>query len=102
MRTFRLALCCLLVACACTNPSGPMPEASSAPKAGGRAGVQADSDTSPGAGGGKHEPTTPNAEVTRMHITVGSTVFAATLSDNASARAFAALLPLTLNMTDVN
>ena len=45
---------------------------------------------------------TPNPEVTRMHVTVGSRVFAATLSGNATARAFAAMLPLTLNMTDVN
>jgi hypothetical protein len=37
-----------------------------------------------------------------MHVTVGSKVFAATLSDNATARAFAAMLPLTLDMTDVN
>ena len=37
-----------------------------------------------------------------MHVTVGSRVFAATLSDNPTARAFAAMLPLTLNMRDVN
>jgi hypothetical protein len=37
-----------------------------------------------------------------MHVTVGSKVYATTLSDNATARAFAAMLPLTLNMADVN
>ena len=37
-----------------------------------------------------------------MNVTVGSKVYATTLSDNATARAFAAMLPLTLNMTDVN
>jgi hypothetical protein len=44
----------------------------------------------------------PSPEVTRMHVTVGSRVFAATLSDNATARAFAAMLPLSLDMKDVN
>ena len=37
-----------------------------------------------------------------MRITVGSAVFSATLSDNATARAFAAKLPLALSMRDVN
>jgi hypothetical protein len=37
-----------------------------------------------------------------MQVKVGSAVFSATLSDNATARAFAAMLPLTLKMTDVN
>jgi hypothetical protein len=37
-----------------------------------------------------------------MHVTVGAKVYATTLSDNATARAFAAMLPLTLYMTDVN
>jgi hypothetical protein len=49
-----------------------------------------------------HADTTPRQEVTQMHVTVGSKVFAATLSDNATARAFASMLPLTLDMTDVN
>ena len=37
-----------------------------------------------------------------MRITVGSAVFLATLEDNPTAQAFKGLLPLTLNMTDVN
>jgi hypothetical protein len=37
-----------------------------------------------------------------MRITAGSIVFAATLCDNETAAAFSALLPLTLNMTDLH
>jgi hypothetical protein len=37
-----------------------------------------------------------------MRITVGSKVFSATLSDNATATAFKAMLPLTVNMSDLN
>jgi hypothetical protein len=39
---------------------------------------------------------------TRMRITVGSKVFTATLSDNATATAFKAMLPLTVNMAELN
>jgi hypothetical protein len=38
----------------------------------------------------------------QMKITVGKRVFTATLQDNAAAVAFKAMLPLTLNMHDVN
>jgi hypothetical protein len=37
-----------------------------------------------------------------VRITVGSTAFAATLSNNETAAAFKAMLPLTLNMADLN
>jgi len=37
-----------------------------------------------------------------MWMTVGEQRFAITLADNAAARAFAALLPLTLDMTELN
>ena len=37
-----------------------------------------------------------------MWMTVGERRFAITLTDNATARAFAALLPLTLDMDDLN
>ncbi|GAB3095150.1 cyclophilin-like fold protein [Cupriavidus yeoncheonensis] len=37
-----------------------------------------------------------------MWMTVGEHRFAITLADNAAARAFAALLPLTLDMTELN
>jgi hypothetical protein len=38
----------------------------------------------------------------QMKITIGSTVFTATLYDNETITAFKAMLPLTLNMTDLN
>ena len=45
----------------------------------------------------------PSSEVSsRMRITVGSKVFTATLSDNATAKAFKAMLPLTVNMNELN
>ncbi|KAA0943958.1 hypothetical protein FQ186_18550 [Pseudomonas sp. ANT_H14] len=41
-------------------------------------------------------------EKSRMWMTVGEQRFAITLADNAAARAFATLLPLTLDMSDLN
>lgn len=41
-------------------------------------------------------------EESRMWMTVGERRFAITLTNNAAARAFAALLPLTLDMADLN
>jgi hypothetical protein len=43
-----------------------------------------------------------NAQATKMKITIGTTVFIATLNDNPSADAFIARLPLTINMTELN
>ncbi|MGN8055708.1 cyclophilin-like fold protein [Pedobacter sp. 22163] len=47
---------------------------------------------------------TPDASssTTKIKITVGTTVFTATLFDNPSATAFKARLPLTINMTELN
>ncbi len=38
----------------------------------------------------------------KMKITIGSSVFTATLYDNPSATAFKGMLPLTINMTELN
>ena len=38
----------------------------------------------------------------KMKLTIGSRVFTATLYDNPSATAFKAMLPLTINMTELN
>lgn len=62
------------------------------------------------AGCGKDEAPTPQnndnpnttPSTTKMKITVGTTVFTATLYDNASANAFKAMFPLTLTMTELN
>ena len=51
----------------------------------------------PGAGAASVQP-----EKLRMWLTVGERRFAITLTDNAAARAFAELLPLTLDMSELN
>ena len=51
----------------------------------------------PGAGAVSAQP-----EELRMWMTVGKRRFAITLTDNAAARAFAAQLPLTLDMSELN
>lgn len=45
---------------------------------------------------------TINPKGNKMRITIGTVVFTATLSDNATGNAFKARLPLTLNMTELN
>jgi len=44
----------------------------------------------------------PNPTANKMIIKIGTSTFTATLNDNATATAFKALLPLTLNMQDLN
>ncbi|ACU05362.1 cyclophilin-like fold protein [Pedobacter heparinus] len=43
-----------------------------------------------------------STNTTKMKITIGSSVFTATLYDNPTATAFKARLPLTINMTELN
>ena len=47
-------------------------------------------------------PASMRQEESRMWMTVGERRFAITLTDNAAARAFAAQLPLTLDMSELN
>lgn len=47
-------------------------------------------------------PASVQSEDSRMWMTVGERRFAITLTNNAAARAFAAQLPLTLDMSDLN
>lgn len=47
-------------------------------------------------------PASVRPEESRMWMTVGERRFAITLTDNAAARAFAAQLPLTLDMSELN
>lgn len=44
----------------------------------------------------------PTASSTTLNMSIGTRRFAITLADNAAARAFAAQLPLTLDMADLN
>lgn len=43
-----------------------------------------------------------DTDTTKMKITIGSTVFTTTLSNNATATAFKAMLPLTISMSELN
>lgn len=43
-----------------------------------------------------------NTDIMKMKVAIGTTVFTATLSDNKTAAAFKARLPLTVNMTELN
>lgn len=47
-------------------------------------------------------PENNNPTSNTMKITVGSSVFTATLNDNATVTAFKAMLPLTINMSELN
>lgn len=44
----------------------------------------------------------PALAMTSIHVQIGEKVFTARLEDNETARAFAAMLPLTLDMRDLN
>jgi len=46
--------------------------------------------------------TTSTTDTTKMKITIGSAVFTATLNNNVTANAFKAMLPLTINMGELN
>jgi hypothetical protein len=56
----------------------------------------------PGAAVTEAAPAAAKKEESRMWMTVGERRFAITLSDNPAAGAFAALLPLTFDMSDLN
>jgi hypothetical protein len=43
-----------------------------------------------------------NSTSKQMRITIGSSTFTATLSDNATATAFRGILPMTINMSELN
>jgi hypothetical protein len=62
-----------------------------------------DADVSrPSTAGTTDASATPREAAARIRITVGSKVFTATLRDNATTRAFQAMLPLTARMTELN
>ena len=61
-----------------------------------------DSPSGSRAAGANAAPAPVRQEESRMWMTVGERRFAVTLADNAAARAFAAQLPLTLDMSELN
>ena len=111
-RTFALILAALLLiacaACAGTSPQmqgsdltngqeadGPSSET---PQTGPQTGQESGQD------GGENDPpqTSGEAEEVKLTITIGASTFRATLEQNEAARAFARLLPMTLEMTELN
>jgi hypothetical protein len=56
----------------------------------------------PAVAAGDAAPAAVRQEESRMWLSVGERRFAITLADNAAARAFAELLPLTLDMAELN
>jgi hypothetical protein len=57
---------------------------------------------SPAVAAAEAAPASVKPEEPRMWMTIGERRFAITLTDNAAARAFATLLPLTLDMSELN
>jgi hypothetical protein len=51
---------------------------------------------------GSAAPDNPNPASNQMRIKIGSSTFAATLSDNATATAFKGMLPMTVKMSELN
>lgn len=60
-----------------------------------------DNDTTD-AGNGENDETTDTIMSNRINISVGGRTYAATLADNDAACAFAALMPLTVDMSELN
>lgn len=92
----------LLAASACANPSPPRAHDSAAQPAhvaGGRDGAATSAENVPTLPAADSGPTDSAA---RMNITAGSKVFTLTLVDNETTRAFTAMLPLTVNMSELN
>lgn len=90
MQAVEIATLSLIVGCACANPTPRQSDDFSAPP----------STSETGNEGGA--ASAPNSMATEMMVRVGSTSLAATLQDNETTRAFRAMLPLTLAMTDLN
>jgi hypothetical protein len=83
LRTLSLLLGLLVVGSACDAGQDP-------------------SSGSPAVAAADASPTFMRQKESRMSMTVGERRFAITLTDNAAARAFAAQLPLTLDMSELN
>lgn len=57
--------------------------------------------TPPAADPGEN-PDNPSQVALRMTLTIGANVFSATLADNAAAKAFGAMLPMSIGMSELN
>jgi len=50
----------------------------------------------------KNQGDTTNQTKNKMNITIGTSLFTATLNDNTTVRAFKSMLPMTINMSELN
>lgn len=84
-----LSLLVVTTAAACSPDDDPVPEVPEQP------------------GGNEEEPEKPvepgeNEESMKIRMTVGNTIFTAALTDNETGKAFWAMLPLSLDMSELN
>jgi hypothetical protein len=102
MMTAPAVLGLLLLAPGCAAPQAAMTHIAVQEALGGCEGCRAPTSGSAPTTAADAAPPAARPEESRMWMTVGERRFAVTLTDNAAARAFAARLPLTLEMSDLN
>lgn len=79
------------------------PDDNDTPENGGNGQIPGDNGNSnPGNEGNDNENNKPENMSNKLRITVGSVLFTATLEDHAAAKAFRALLPMTVSMSELN
>lgn len=79
------------------------PDDNDMPENGGNGQIPGDNGNSnPGNEGNDNENNKPENMSNKLRITVGSVLFTATLEDHAAAKAFRALLPMTVSMSELN
>ena len=107
-RIFALILAALLLiacaACAGTSPQMQGSDLTNGQEADGPSFETPQTGQESGQDGGENDPpqTSGEAEEVKLTITIRASTFRATLEQNEAARAFARLLPMTLEMTELN
>jgi hypothetical protein len=97
-----LLIAALTTASSACGQTHPGPDTQTHVSAAGQASTGSITPASPKTAQQKSATNTVDQEESRMWMTVGERRFAMTLSDNDAARAFAAQLPLTIDMAELN